>query len=158
PPYNLFAAAFLISGMTVIVVRHQWFQLEVFGILASYINHFIWLYGVYEQQGQRAMFPHHTASVILVIGYWVIFRFSYLVRKISGKEQEAVSTSAGLLNPIGFLIVMKYQGFHPEWAWKVLLVMGAVEFILGQLPVSRRRVAPFRVLSSLGAALMVAAP
>jgi hypothetical protein len=158
PPYNLIAAVIVIAGMTVIVVRRQWFELEVFGILASYINHFIWLYGVYEQQGQRAMFPHHTASVVLVIGYWVIFRASYLLRKISGKEQEAVSTFAGLLNPIGFLIVMKYQGFHPEWAWKVLLAMGAVEFILGQLPVARGRVAPFRVLSSLGAALMVAAP
>lgn len=158
PPYNLIAGAMLIAGMTVIVLRYQWFELEVFGILASYLNHFYWLYRVYAQQGQRAMFPHHTASVALVIGYWVIFRASYLVRKVSGKEQESISTIAGLLNPILFLGVMKYQGFHPEWAWRVLLVMGAVEFILGQLPVSRRRRAPFQVLSSLGATLMVAAP
>jgi hypothetical protein len=158
PPYNLIAAAILITGMTVIVVRRQWFQLEVFGILASYVNHAIWLYGVYEQQGQPATFEYHSASVALVIGYWVIFRVSYLLRKVSNTQQESISTAAGLLNPIGFLLVMKYQGFHPEWAWKVLLVMGAVEFILGQLPVSRRRLAPFQVLSSLGAALMVAAP
>jgi hypothetical protein len=52
---------------------------------------------------------------------------------------------------------MKYQSFHPEWAFYALLGLGAVEFLLGQLPVSRRRGAPFRVLSSLGAALMVAA-
>jgi len=158
PPYNLIAAALLIAGMTVIVVRRRWFQLEVFGILACYLNHLIWLYRVYEQQGQRAMFPYHTDSVALVIGYWAIFRASYLWRKPSNVRQESISTAAGLLNPIGFLVVMKYQGFHPEWAWKVLLIMGAVEFILGQLPISRRRIAPFRVLSSLGAALMVAAP
>ncbi len=157
PPYNLIAGAFLIAGMTFIVLRRQWFEMEVFGVLASYANHFWWLYRVYEQQGQRAMFPYHTASVVLVIGYWVIFRVSYLIRKISGKEQESVSTFAGLLNPILFLGVMKYQGFHPEWAWWVLLVMGAVEFILGQLPVARGRRAPFQVLSCLGAALMVAA-
>jgi Predicted membrane protein (DUF2339) len=158
PPYNLIAGAMLIAGMTVIVLRYKWFELEVFGILASYANHFYWLYRVYEQQGERAIFPHHSASVALVLGYWIIFRASYLARKISGRQQEVVSTFAGLLNPILFLVVMKYQGFHPQWAWRVLLAMGALEFILGQLPVARRRRAPFQVLSSLGAALMVAAP
>jgi hypothetical protein len=158
PPYNLIAGAILITGMTVVVVRRQWFELEVVGIVASYANHFIWLYGVYEQQGQRSIFPHHGASVALVIGYWAIFRASYLMRSISGREKESVSTFAGLLNPILFLIVMKYQGFHPEWAWRLLLGMGAVEFLLGQLPVSRRRRAPFQVLSSLGVALLVASP
>jgi Predicted membrane protein (DUF2339)/zinc-ribbon domain len=157
-PYNLVAGGMLIAGMTVIVVRRQWFELELVGIVASYANHFIWLYGVYEGQGQRAMFPHHAASVGLVIGYWAVFRVSYLARRISGRDQESVSTFAGLLNPILFLIVMKYQGFHPEWAWWVLLAMGALEFLLGQLPVSRRRRAPFQILSSLGVTLMVASP
>jgi hypothetical protein len=158
PPYNLIAGAMIIAGMTVVVRKYQWFELEVFGILASYINHFYWLYQVYEQQGQRGAFPFHSYSVVLVIGYWSIFRFSYLVRKISGGRQEFVSTFAGLLNPILFLAVMKYQGFHPEWAWKFLLVMGLVEFSLGQLPQARRRRAPFQILSSLGATLIVAAP
>jgi Predicted membrane protein (DUF2339) len=157
-PYNLIAGGMLIAGMTVIVVRRKWFELEVVGILASYANHFLWLYGVYERQGLRARFPDHTASLALVIGYWAVFRFSYLMRRISGKEEESVSTFAALLNPILFLIVMKYQGFHPDWAWWLLLTMGAVEFALGQLPPSRRRRAPFQVLSSLGVALMVAAP
>jgi hypothetical protein len=158
PPYNLIAGALLILGMTVIVVRRQWYELEVFGILASYGNHFLWLYGVYEQQGLRATFPQHSASVALVIGYWAIFRASYLIRSLAAAGQERTSTFAAMLNPILFLIVMKYQGFHPEWAWKLLLAMGAVEFILGQLPVSRHRRAPFQVLSSLGVTLMVAAP
>jgi hypothetical protein len=157
PPYNLIAAAMLITGMTVIVLRYRWWELEVFGILAAYINHFLWLYGVYKDLGQRAVFPHHAASVALVIGYWAIFRASYMLRKVSSRDQESVSTIAGILNPVLFLAVMKYQGFHPEWAWEVLLAMGAVEFTLGQLPVARRRKAPFQVLSSLGAALMVAA-
>ena len=157
PPYNLIAGGMLIAGMTVIVLRFQWFELEVFGILAAYLNHAYWLYRVYEEQGQRAMFPYHATSVALVIGYWAVFRVSYLARKVSGKEQESVSTVAGLLSPLLFLGVMKYQGFHPEWAWWVLLTMGAIEFVLGQLPVSRQRRAPFYVLSSLGAALMVAA-
>lgn len=157
PPYNLIAGALLVAGMTVIVHRYRWWELEVFGILASYLNHFYWLYTVFGFETTRAPFPHHTASVLLVIAYWAVFRGSYVWRKMTSKEEESVSTIAGLLNPLLFLGVMKYQAFHPEWAFYALLGLGAVEFILGQLPRSRERVAAFRVLSSLGAALMVAA-
>src|ERR1051325_3383446 len=157
PPYNLLAGALLVTGMTVIVLRRRWFELEIFGILASYLNHFYWLYSIFNLQETRAPFPQHTISMLLMIGYWVIFRCSYVWRRIEGDEEESVSTIAGLLNPLLFLGVMKYQSFHPEWAAYALLGMGAAEFVFGQLPVSRRRVAPFRVLSSLGAAWMAAA-
>ncbi|HEX4606544.1 MAG TPA: DUF2339 domain-containing protein [Candidatus Angelobacter sp.] len=157
PPYNMVAGALLVTGMTIVVLRYRWFELEIFGILASYLNHFYWLYSIFELEGKRAQFPRHTVSLLLVIAYWAVFRFSYVWRKVSSHEEESVSTIAGLLSPLLFLGVMKYQSFHPEWAFYALLVMGAVEFGLGQLPISRRRRAPFRVLSSLGAALMVAA-
>lgn len=155
PPYNLIAGAMVILGMTVLVMRRQWFELEILGILASYGNHILWLYREYGHY-TPATLPYHASSTALVIGYWAIFRASYLVRKIAGKEQERVSTFAALLNPILLLMVMWYQHAHPEWAWWFLLATGAVEFTLGQLPVSRRRRAPFQVLSCLGAALMVA--
>ena len=157
PPYNLIAGAILVCGMTVIVRRYQWFELEVFGILASYLNHFYWLYQVFQQQGHRAPFPQLGTSMALMVGYWAIFRTSYLWRKVSNPQRESVSTVAALLNPLLFLAVMKYQSFHPEWAFYAILGMGAVEFTLGQLPAARRRVAPFQILSSLGATLMVAA-
>jgi hypothetical protein len=157
PPYNLIAGALLVTGMTVIVLRYRWFELEIFGILASYLNHFYWLYSIFGLQEKRTPFPHHTVSMLLMIAYWAVFRCSYVWRKAENHEEESVSTIAGLLNPLLFLGVMKYQSFHPEWAFYALLGLGAMEFIFGQLPVSRRRVAPFRVLSSLGVALMVAA-
>jgi hypothetical protein len=156
PPYNLIAGALLVTGMTIIVLRRHWFELEVFGILASYLNHFYWLYSIFGFETTRSPFPHHTVSMLLVIAYWAVFRCSYVWRRVENREEERVSTIAGLLNPLLFLAVMKYQSFHPEWAFYALMVLGATEFVLGQLPVSRRRVAPFRVLSSLGAALMVA--
>jgi hypothetical protein len=157
PPYNLIAGALLVTGMTIIVLRYRWFQLEVFGILASYLNHLYWLYSIFGLQPTQAPFPHHTVSMLLVIAYWAVFRCSYVWRKVSNSQEESVSTIAGLLNPLLFLAMMKYQSFHPEWAFYALLGLGATEFSLGQLPVSRRRVAPFRVLSSLGAAFMLAA-
>jgi hypothetical protein len=157
PPYNLLAGALLVTGMTIIVLRRRWFELEIFGVLASYPNHFYWLYSIFGLQETRAPFPHHTVSMLLMIAYWAVFRCSYVWRRVENHEEESVSTIAGLLNPLLFLAVMKYQSFHPEWAFYALLGLGAMEFIFGQLPVSRRRVAPFRVLSSLGVALMVAA-
>lgn len=159
PPYNLIAGALLVGGMTIIVLRYRWWELEVFGILASYLNHFYWLYTIFGLNfiSPRPKFPYHTTSALLVIVYWAMFRASYVWRKIQNHEDEAVSTIAALLNPLLFLAVMKYQSFHPEWAFYALLILGAVEFLLGQLPSSRRRVAPFRVLSSLGAAFIIAA-
>jgi energy-converting hydrogenase Eha subunit C len=157
PPYNLIAGALLVTGMTIIVLRRRWFELEIFGILASYLNHFYWLYSIFGLQTTRAPFAHHALSMALVIAYWAVFRCSYVWRKVSSHEEESVSTIAGLLNPLLFLAVMKYQSFHPEWAFYALLGLGATEFVLGQLPISRRRVAPFQVLSCLGAAFMVAA-
>ena len=159
PPYNLLAGALLVGGMTIIVLRYRWWPLEVFGILASYLNHFYWLYTIFglNFDSPRPAFPHHTTSALLMIAYWALFRFSYVVRRIADHEEESVSTIAGLLNPLLFLGVMKYQSFHPEWAFYALLILGAMEFLLGELPSSRRRVVPFRVLSSLGAAFMIAA-
>lgn len=156
PPYNLIAAAVLVCGLTVIVLRRQWFELEVFGILASYLNHLYWVFQIFLQFGHKP-FPQYWGSVALMIAYWAIFRVSYLARKIADKQQEAVSTVAALLSPLLFLCVMKYQSFHPEWAFRALLAMGAVEFTLGQLPIARRRITPFYILSSLGATLMVMA-
>ena len=157
-PLSASAGVVLAIGLVILVVRRKWFELEIFGILASYLNHFFWLYQLFDKQGHNGPFPQFTNSVILMVSYWVIFRASYLVRSVANKQQESLSTIAALMNPILFLGVMKYQSFHPPaWAFWPLLIMGAIEFTLGQLPMSRRRVAPFQVLSSLGVTLMVAA-
>jgi len=132
PPYNLIAGALLVAGMTIIVLRYRWWPLEVFGILASYANHFYWLYTIFglNFDSPRRAFPHHTTSALLMIAYWALFRCSYVVRRIAGAEEESVSTIAALLNPLLLLAVMKYQSFHPEWAFYALLILGAVEFLL----------------------------
>jgi hypothetical protein len=97
------------------------------------------------------------ASAALLIFYWLVFRISYLLRRVAGKAEENVSTVAALLNTFLLLSLMKYQSVHPEWAFRFLLALGAVEFVLGQLPITRRRRAAFVVLSVVGATLMVAA-
>lgn len=52
---------------------------------------------------------------------------------------------------------MKFQSAHPELAFYALLAIGTIEFILGQLPITKRRRTAFVMLSVIGAVLMIAA-
>jgi len=169
PPTSLIASAILVVALVVIVGKRRWFDLEVLAIPAVFLNHYFWLRPIIEPMGgHRHPFPEFSASAALLIFYWLVFRVSYLLRRIPApvgpngvrpapQAEENVSTFAGLLNPFLLLAVMKYQAVHPEWAFRFLLLFGAVEFVLGQLPIARRRRAAFVLLSVIGATLMAAA-
>ena len=156
--YCLTAGAILAVGLVAIVHKRAWFELEVFGRLASYLNHYIWLRTVIEPMGaQRHMFPEFLPSAGLLCAYWAIYRWSYIARTIQSAAQEHVSALAALLNTCGLLVLMKYQSVRPELAFYALLVLGAVELTLGQLPVTRKRRMAMVMLSTIGAVLLVAA-
>ncbi len=79
--YSLTAGGLLAAGLVVIVGRYQWYELEVFGILASYLNHYFWLRPIIEpMQGQHLPFPEFPASAGVLVLYWLIFRTSYVWR------------------------------------------------------------------------------
>jgi len=156
--YSLSAGAVLAAGLVVIVGRMQWFELEVFGILASYLNHYLWLRPIIEpMHGKRHPFPEFVASGGILILYWLIFRVSYIFRRPSDEPQERISSVAALLNTTLLLALFKYQSTHPEWAFLALLAIGAIETLAGQLPVTRRRRSAVIVLSTLGVVLLIAA-
>jgi uncharacterized membrane protein len=156
--YSLSAGVVLAAGLVIIVGRMQWFELEVFGILASYLNHYLWLRPIIEpMHGKRHPFPEFAASAGILGLYWLIFRMSYVFRQPSKERQEHVSTAAALLNTALLLALFKYQSTHPEWAFWALLAMGAIETLLGQLPITRRRRSAVIVLSTLGVILLIAA-
>ena len=150
---SLGAGVLLAVGLAVIVLRFQWYELEVFGIIASYLNHFLWVQPNVEQ---HLPYPALLGAGVLV-AYWLIFRVSYVVRKISNQAQERVSTFSALLNPALLLALLKYQSVHKEWAFWGLLAIGAIETALGQLPITRRRRTAVIMLSTLGVVLLVAA-
>ena len=153
--YSLTAGAVLAAGLVVIVGRMHWFELEVFGILASYLNHYLWLRPIIEpMHGKRHPFPEFAASAGILALYWLIFRMSYVFRRPSDDRQEHISTAAALLNTALLLALLKYQSVHPEWAFWALLVIGAIETLLGQLPITRRRRSAVIVLSTLGVVLL----
>jgi hypothetical protein len=156
--YSLLASAILAAALVVIVQRRGWFELEIFGILATYLNHWYWLRPIIEPMGKHHhFFAEFPASAGLLVFYWVVFRGSYVRRRIADAYQENISTVAALLNTFLLLGVMKYQAIHPEWAFWFLLLLGGVELGLGQLPLLHNRRAAFVILSTLGVGLLVAA-
>jgi uncharacterized membrane protein len=156
--YSLSAGGVLAAALVVIVGRMQWFELEIFGILASYFNHYLWVRPIIEaMHGHRKPFPEFAASAGILIAYWAIFRISYVFRQPRHSRQEHLSTVAALLNTILLLALLKYQSVHPEWAFWALLAIGAVETIIGQLPITRKRRSAVIVLGTLGVILLIAA-
>jgi hypothetical protein len=156
--YSLASGVILAIGLVSIVIKMGWFELEVFGILSSYLNHFYWLYRLLGPEGAHgSAFPEYHASTALLLFYWLIFRVSYIVRKVKSPRAEHVSTAAALLNTLLLLGTMKFQSVQPELAFIALLIIGAVEFGIGQLSITKLRREAFVVLSVLGAGLMIAA-
>lgn len=156
--YSLTAGVILALGLVSIVIKKSWFELEFFGILSSYLNHLYWLYRLLGPDGaQGHAFPEYHASTALLFFYWATFRVSYVIRKVSSPTSEHLSTASALANTILLLFVMKFQSVRPELAYVALFVVGAVEFICGQLPIVKKRREAFVVLTILGTALMIAA-
>ena len=89
--------------------------------------------------------------------YWLTFRVSYVARGVKTDFEERVSTVAAVLNTLLLLGLMKFQSFDPDLTYLGLLVIGALEFVFAQLPVTRHRRRAFVLLSVMGAALMLAA-
>ncbi len=157
--YSLSAGVILAIGLVIIVLKMDWFELEVFGILSSYLNHLYWLYQILGVNGaQGRMFPEYLASLAMLVFYWLTFRISYILRKIHSELEEYVSTAAALLNTLLLLGLLKFQSAQPQYAYLALLVVGALEFMFAQMPVTKRRRQAFVLLTVMGAALMLAAP
>jgi len=154
--YALAAGVILAIGIVAIALRMGWFELEVFGILASYSNHFYWLYKMYPDGMAGHPFPQFWPSAIILILYWAAFRVSYIARTIRAPRDETISTIAALLNTMLLGAVMKFQSTRPELAFYGVLAIGAAEFIFGQLPITRRRRTAFALLTVMGTMLMFA--
>ncbi|HXA16730.1 MAG TPA: DUF2339 domain-containing protein [Thermoanaerobaculia bacterium] len=153
--YSLSANVVLAIGFCLLVLRMQWFEMEIFGILAVYLNHYLWLVPIIgPMHGKVHPFPQFAASTTLLLLYWAVFRASYVLR---APKDERTSAFAGVLNIVLLGSVMRYQSAHPELAFWGLLILGVIEIVLGQLPNVRRKRVTFVVLNTIGVALLVAA-
>jgi hypothetical protein len=155
--FSLVAGAILAASLVCVAAREYWFELGLAGLCGVYLNHFIWLLRVLPNGGQIGHeFPEFFASAGLLLLYWFIFRAFYILRAPRNGDQERVASITAILNSAGLLALLKYQSSHPEWAFRALLALGAIEFVLAFIARSRRRTA-FLVLSTLASALLLAA-
>ena len=65
--YALAAGVILAIGIVTIALRMGWYELEVFGILASYANHFYWLYRLDPDGVAGHTFPQFLPSTIILV-------------------------------------------------------------------------------------------
>ncbi len=155
--FSLLASAVLALGLEVVCVREAWYGLELAGVLAAYGNHFLWLDRTLEQAGGPGhVFPHWGESTALLLLFWAIFRAGYCLRKPVDATAEGMSGLVAVVNSAGVLALMKYQSFHPEWGFRALLALGAVEMALAFVMRGRRRPA-FTVLVTIASVLLLAA-
>jgi len=156
--YSLSAGVILAISLVIIVLKMGWYELEIFGILSGYANHIYWLYRLLGPNGADGhAFPEYHPSTAILLFYWITYRISYVIRRPKTKQDEHISTVAALLNTLLLMGALKFQSVRPDLAFMALLIIGAVEFTIAQLPQIRRRREAFVVLCVLGTALMVAA-
>lgn len=152
--FSLAASAILAIALVVVTTIRHWAVLELCGLIAVYISHFVWLNEVLPQN--HVDFAQFWPSTALILLYWLIFRLAYVLRTPLDKREEDFSSVSAILSSAGVLGLLKFQSAHPEWAFWALLVLGAVELSLAWWSRSRRRQA-FVVLSTMAVVLLVSA-
>ena len=152
--FSLSASAVLALGLVVVTRFRHWAGLEVAGVIAVYLTHWVWLSQVLPPD--HSEFAQFWPSTALILLYWVIFRSAYVWRTPLDQHEENLSSLAAVLNSGGVLGLLRFQSAHPEWAFWALAALGGIEMALAFVVRARRRQA-FVVLSTIATVLLVAA-
>ena len=152
--FSLAASAILAAALVVVTTKRHWAVLELVGLIAVYLSHFVWLTQVLPEN--HAEFTQFWPSALLILFYWAIFRAAYVLRTPLNPAEENLSSLSAVLNAAGVLALLKYQSAHPEWAFWALAALGVAELALAFALRSRRRQG-FVVLSTIATVLLVAA-
>ncbi|HEY2468433.1 MAG TPA: DUF2339 domain-containing protein [Terracidiphilus sp.] len=150
--FSLAASAILAIALVVVTTIRHWAVLELCGLIAVYVSHFVWLNEVLP--ANHASFAEFWPSTALILFYWLIFRLAYVLRIPQDKREEDLSSMSAILNSGGVLGLLKFQSAHPEWAFWALVVLGVVEMALAYWAKAKRRQA-FVVLSTIAVVLLV---
>ena len=150
--FSLVASAILAIGLVVVTTINHWAVLELCGLIAVYVSHFVWLSNVLPED--RSLFAESWPSTLLILLYWLIFRVAYVMRTPFDEGEENLSSGSAILNSGGVLALLKYQLAHPEWAFWALAVLGVLELLLAYWAKPKRRQA-FVVLSTIAVVLLV---
>jgi Predicted membrane protein (DUF2339) len=156
--FSLAAGAVLALALIGVVRVRRWFVLELLGMLATFLNHFLWLVPKVTFSGWNVVaFPELPVSTALLVFYWLVFRGSFLLQPRGlGERDERLTSMTAVLTTTVFLGLIRLQAVDPNWTFRWLLATGLVELSLSQLPWLKLRGLARRTLSTLGASLVVA--
>lgn len=154
---TLVASALLAASLGIVLWRRRWYQIEPAAVVATYAVHWLWLRQMREIYGAHKPFPDFSTSVALCTSYWVIFTVLHFLRDARETRARNWILAGFVLNAAGYLAVLRYQSIHPEWRFWFLLATGAVYAALGAYAWQRGRRLSFLLMSTLGAALLIAA-
>ncbi len=150
--FSLAASAVLAIALVVVTTIRHWAVLELCGLIAVYVSHFVWLSKVLP--ANHADFAEFWPSTALILLYWLIFRLAYVLRTPLDKKEENLSSVSAIANSAGVLGLLKFQSAHPEWAFWALITLGVFEMALAYWAKAKRRQA-FVVLSTVAVVLLV---
>ena len=157
-PIGALVAAVLLAASLAFVLRvRQWYALEPFAIVATYVLHAMWLNQIFTEIGGHKPFPQFALSVVLLTAYWLVYLVSYFLRDARNLVETQLLTASFLLNAAGYLIVLHEQSFHPAWRFWFLLAAGVVYLCISAFSRKTDRRLTFILASTLGVALMLAA-
>lgn len=154
---TLTASALLAASLAIVLWKRNWYTLEPLAIVSTYAVHFLWLRQIYDDLGGRKLFPQFGASAVLLTAYWLIWMISYFLRREDEPRTSNLLTASFLINAAGYLAVLHYQSFHPEWRFWFLLGAGAVYMAIAPLATRRSRRRAFLLTTTIGAAMIAAA-
>ncbi len=154
---TLAASAILAASLAIVLWRRRWYNIEPLAIAATYGVHYLWLRQVFHALGGRKPFPEFGPSAVLLSVYWAVWMVSYFLREEDEPRAKNLLTTSFLANAAGYLIVLHYQSFHPEWRFWFLLAAGAVYLALAPLALRRARRRAFILTTTIGAAMIAAA-
>jgi len=154
---TLTASALLAASLAVVLWRRHWYIIEPLAIAATYAVHFLWLRQVFHSIGGHKPFPEFGASAALLSAYWAVWMVSYFLREEIDSRARSLLTASFLANAAGYLILLHYQSFHPEWRFWFLLAAGAVYMALAPLASRRARRRAFILTTTIGGAMIAAA-
>jgi uncharacterized membrane protein len=150
--FSLAASAILAIALVVVTTIRHWAVLELCGLVAVYVSHFVWLGRVLPED--HSAFAQFWPSTLLILLYWLIFRLAYVMRTPLDQREENLSSASAILNSGGVLALLKFQSVHPEWAFWALAVLGILEMGLAYWAKAKRRQA-FVVLSTIAVVLLI---
>jgi len=84
--FSLAASVVLAIALVIVTTVRHWAWLELAGLIAVYLSHFVWLTQVLPQD--HAAFAQFWPSTALILLYWLIFRLAYVFRTPLNPHEE----------------------------------------------------------------------